>query len=269
MTACSIRNKNRLPAFTPIVLYQSANGKRKATVVVTSFPIALSFSAVPATFRPLTRALPAVLRRAASSQDGALHAGSALSEGCRLENALGRERGSRAASGLCRLHGFRGSHRQAVPQGEVGRGACDQGNFQVFAAKSDSPEGVLATAEEPLDYWANMDHGKVAFVANPESGGMSLTLVEARMAVYWSNSWKPEYRVQSEDRIHRKGMDENLGCTIVDLIHLPSDGRVWSDPRQPEAGANDDGRNPRRRGLEGSRRGRRNVRGGSGGVNCV
>jgi len=32
--------------------------------------------------------------------------------------------------------------------------------------------------------------------------------------------------VQSEDRIHRKGMDENLGCTIVDLIHLPSDERV-------------------------------------------
>ena len=69
-------------------------------------------------------------------------------------------------------------------------------------------------------------HSKVAFVANPESGGMSLTLVEARMAVYWSNSWKPEYRVQSEDRIHRKGMDENLGCTIVDLLHLPSDSRV-------------------------------------------
>jgi SNF2 family DNA or RNA helicase len=104
---------------------------------------------------------------------------------------------------------------------------CDQGNFQVFTAKSDSPEGVVETGEEPLDYWANLEgHGKVAFVANPESGGMSLTLVEARMAVYWSNSWKPEYRVQSEDRIHRKGMDENLGCTIVDLIHLPSDGRV-------------------------------------------
>jgi hypothetical protein len=104
---------------------------------------------------------------------------------------------------------------------------CDQGNFQVLAAKSDSAEGAMVTAEEPLDYWANLErHGKVAFVANPESGGMSLTLVEARMAVYWSNSWKPEYRVQSEDRIHRKGMDENLGCTIVDLIHLPSDERV-------------------------------------------
>ena len=80
---------------------------------------------------------------------------------------------------------------------------------------------------EPLDYWADVEgHPRVAFVAHPESGGMSLTLTEARMAVYWSNSWKPEYRIQSEDRIHRKGMDENLGCTIVDLIHLPSDTRV-------------------------------------------
>jgi len=103
---------------------------------------------------------------------------------------------------------------------------CDQGDFRVFAATPNSPEGRVITDEEPLDYWSNADHGKVAFVANPESGGMSLTLVEARMAVYWSNSWKPEYRIQSEARIHRKGMDENLGCTIVDLIHLPSDERV-------------------------------------------
>jgi SNF2 family DNA or RNA helicase len=98
---------------------------------------------------------------------------------------------------------------------------CDQGNFQVL------PHDDTAVEEEPLDYWANIEaHPRVAFVANPESGGMSLTLVESRMAVYWSNSWKPEYRVQSEDRIHRKGMDENLGCTIVDLVHLPSDKRV-------------------------------------------
>jgi len=55
---------------------------------------------------------------------------------------------------------------------------------------------------------------------------MSLTLVEARTAVFWSNSYKPEYRAQAEDRIHRKGMDENRGCTIVDLVHLPTDERV-------------------------------------------
>ena len=97
---------------------------------------------------------------------------------------------------------------------------CDQGAFQVLTHDG---EGV---SEEPLDYWANMNHPRVAFCANPESGGMSLTLVEARTAVYWSNSWKPEYRVQSEDRIHRIGMDLNKGCLIVDLVHLPSDERV-------------------------------------------
>jgi hypothetical protein len=55
---------------------------------------------------------------------------------------------------------------------------------------------------------------------------MSLTLTESRMAVYWSNSFKPEYRTQSEDRIHRIGMDVNKGCVIVDLLHLPTDQRV-------------------------------------------
>jgi hypothetical protein len=98
---------------------------------------------------------------------------------------------------------------------------CDQGSFQVLP-HNDSP-----VTEEPLDYWADREvNPRVAFVANPESGGMSLTLTESRMAVYWSNSWKPEYRVQSEDRIHRISMDLNKGCTIVDLIHLPSDRRV-------------------------------------------
>ena len=97
---------------------------------------------------------------------------------------------------------------------------CDQGVFQVLTHDGEN------VSEEPLDYWANMDHPRVAFCANPESGGMSLTLVEARTAVYWSNSWKPEYRIQSEDRIHRIGMDLNKGCLIVDLIHLPSDERV-------------------------------------------
>ena len=104
---------------------------------------------------------------------------------------------------------------------------CDQGNFQVFAADSEGDNGGVVSGEEPLDYWANLaDHHRVTFVANPESGGMSLTLVEARMVVYWSNSFKSEFRGQSEDRIHRKGMDVNKGATIVDLIHLPSDERV-------------------------------------------
>jgi SNF2 family DNA or RNA helicase len=98
---------------------------------------------------------------------------------------------------------------------------CDGRGFQVTDG-----QGYLQTME-PLDYWADLENNpRVAFVAHPESGGMSLTLVESRMAVFWSNSFKPEYRIQAEDRIHRIGMDENKGCVIVDLVHLPSDERV-------------------------------------------
>jgi SNF2 family DNA or RNA helicase len=98
---------------------------------------------------------------------------------------------------------------------------CDGRGFHVTTHQNEVITGV-----EPLDYWADLSTPRVAFVAHPESGGMSLTLTEARMAVYWSNTWKPEYRVQSEDRLHRIGTDMNLGVQIVDLIHLPSDERV-------------------------------------------
>lgn len=99
---------------------------------------------------------------------------------------------------------------------------CDGRGYKVTTWKGDVLTGI-----EPLDYWCDLGaNANVAFVAHPESGGMSLTLTEARMAVYWSNSYKPEYRSQSEDRIHRIGADLNKGVLIVDLIHLPSDERV-------------------------------------------
>jgi hypothetical protein len=99
---------------------------------------------------------------------------------------------------------------------------CDGRGYRVTTHK-----GEIVADIEPLDYWADLARfPRVVFVAHPESGGMSLTLTEARMAVYWSNSWKPEYRVQSEDRLHRLGTDLNKGVLIVDLIHLPSDERV-------------------------------------------
>lgn len=99
---------------------------------------------------------------------------------------------------------------------------CDGRGFEVTNHKNE-----IAYVDNPLDFWADMENNpRVAFVAHPESGGMSLTLTEARMAVFYSNSFKPEYRAQAEDRIHRTGMDLNLGCEIVDLIHLPTDERV-------------------------------------------
>jgi SNF2 family DNA or RNA helicase len=86
--------------------------------------------------------------------------------------------------------------------------------------------GEKAPKTKPLSYWADLDNERVAFVAHPESGGMGLTLTESRMAVFYSNDFKPESRMQGEDRIHRPGMDENKGATIVDLFHLGTDTRV-------------------------------------------
>jgi hypothetical protein len=85
---------------------------------------------------------------------------------------------------------------------------------------------------DPLRYWKNWDNPRVAFVAHPKSGGYGLTLTESRMAVFYSNVHESEVRVQAEDRIHRKGMDENLGCEIVDLLHLPTDERVLEIVRE-------------------------------------
>lgn len=64
---------------------------------------------------------------------------------------------------------------------------------------------------------------RCVIIAHPASGGMGLTLTASPVIVYYSNDFSGEARIQSEDRIHRAGMDTNRGATIIDLIHLPTD----------------------------------------------
>jgi SNF2 family DNA or RNA helicase len=54
------------------------------------------------------------------------------------------------------------------------------------------------------------------FVGNPRTGGYGLTLTEASIVVYFSNSFDLEVRLQSEDRAHRIGQTKNV--TYIDLI---------------------------------------------------
>lgn len=62
-----------------------------------------------------------------------------------------------------------------------------------------------------------------AVVGNPQAGSMGLTLTSAQVAIYYSNPFNGEARIQSEDRIHRAGMDKNRAPVIVDIVHLPTD----------------------------------------------
>jgi len=54
------------------------------------------------------------------------------------------------------------------------------------------------------------------FVANPAAGATGLTLTEASTVIYYSNSFKLEDRLQSEDRAHRIGQKDNV--RYIDLI---------------------------------------------------
>lgn len=64
---------------------------------------------------------------------------------------------------------------------------------------------------------------KLAFIGHAGSAGMGLTLTRSSMLCYVSNTFNAEERIQSEDRCHRLGMDPNRGCTIVDILLLPTD----------------------------------------------
>jgi uncharacterized Zn finger protein (UPF0148 family) len=91
-------------------------------------------------------------------------------------------------------------------------------------------DGKQIPGVEPLRYWKDMANKKVAFVANPESGGFGLTLVEAYIVCFYSNSFKPEFRVQAEERADRPGQVNQV--LVYDLLHLPSDKRTLTIIRE-------------------------------------
>ena len=55
------------------------------------------------------------------------------------------------------------------------------------------------------------------FIGTAAKGGPGLTLTQAKVMVYYSNSFKLIDRLQSEDRCHRAGMDEHP-VTYIDLV---------------------------------------------------
>lgn len=97
-----------------------------------------------------------------------------------------------------------------------GRGWCPHGNFLPR-----DPVEFLKVFQDPKNH-----EPKVAFIGHPNSAGMGLTLTASKAIIYFSNDFSGEGRLQSEDRIHRAGMDVNRGATIIDILHLPSDEYV-------------------------------------------
>ena len=53
------------------------------------------------------------------------------------------------------------------------------------------------------------------FIGQPQSGGIGLTLTAASYAIYYSNDFNLETRLQSEDRCHRIGTKKSV--TYIDF----------------------------------------------------
>jgi len=88
--------------------------------------------------------------------------------------------------------------------------------------KQSLPKKLLDVFQRKGKYPIGFDE-KIAFIGHPGSAGMGITLTASNEIVYYSNDFNAESRIQSEDRIHRPGMDLNKGCMITDIVHLPSD----------------------------------------------
>ena len=79
---------------------------------------------------------------------------------------------------------------------------------------------------------ANTDDTKVCVIMHPESGGMGLTLTASPSILIYSNDFRAESRIQLEDRIHRPGMDEQRGATIIDIDYLETDSIIRENLQQ-------------------------------------
>lgn len=97
-----------------------------------------------------------------------------------------------------------------------------------------NPDGLEIDSEEL--FLKEMDRSKntgkiqkLCFVGNPKAASMGLTLHASPIAIYFSNDFSGEARMQSTDRIHRAGMDENRNAKIMDFICLKSDKLILNN----------------------------------------
>lgn len=74
-----------------------------------------------------------------------------------------------------------------------------------------------------LEKFQNKNNNKIVFVGQPGAAGMGLTLTASPSILNFSSTYNNDDRIQSTNRIHRIGMDVNLGATVIDIIHLKTD----------------------------------------------
>lgn len=67
----------------------------------------------------------------------------------------------------------------------------------------------------------------IAYVAQPEAGGVGVNLQASDIAIFYSNTFKGAARMQAEDRVHRLGQTRKT--RIRDYFFLPTDKKVFDN----------------------------------------
>ena len=72
--------------------------------------------------------------------------------------------------------------------------------------------------QRTIDEWESYKNGPGVLIANARSGGTGLNLNAADVAIFISNDWRMEDRVQAEDRIYRMGSEIFEKITLIDIV---------------------------------------------------
>ena len=112
---------------------------------------------------------------------------------------------------------------------------CLEKEWTILRADGKGWKASSGTVEEILQAMDNSHqdkkmfeekYPKIAFIGQPGAAGMGLNLTASPVIIYYSNDFNGENRIQSEDRVHRAGMDANRAPTIIDIVNLESDRRI-------------------------------------------
>lgn len=122
--------------------------------------------------------------------------------------------------------GFTGSIERLVD-------ICQKCDWQTI--KADGHGWKTSFEGNALEEFQGKKIPRIAFIGQPGAAGTGLTLTASPTICYYSNDFNADNRIQSEDRCHRMGMDLNRGCTIIDLIHLPTDILVLENLQKKRA----------------------------------
>jgi len=109
---------------------------------------------------------------------------------------------------------------------------ADGRGWAYFCSKTN--KSLALTSKDMLKKFAMGEEDKILFAGQPGAAGMGIDLAASPSALFYSNSFNGEDRMQAVERIHGPAMDVNRGATIIDIVHLDIDEYVLNNLQEKQ-----------------------------------